>query len=241
MQSLKPLSLFGLLAAFSLHAGAQTVNRNQVVRSQSVARSAPATVATVDAYGNVVRATVRNYNAASIASTPSVGGMIAHQGIYGPQNSARIAPGYPYGVSSNIYYPPSYPYPTVNVDVTNNYYFPEQDQVYRGPLLPSIIAQSQPPWTPRTPVVPSYGGYIPAPAYPAYGVPVYGYPTIPYGAYGYPAPAYGTTTTYIGGTGYGTVITQSQSNGFGVSVGRGGLSVQLGNRNTTTTTTVTPF
>lgn len=222
MQLLKPLSLLGLVATLSLNAGAQTATQQA-----TISKKAPTSFATVDSFGNVVK-TTRRYS----QPNPSVGAIIAQQGIYGPQNSP-----------STVYCPPSYPYPPTNFGVTNNYFFPEQPYSIpfdNGGNFSSSITVI-PLGTAYTTYsnYPNYGGYAAPQPYPGYA-----YPPAPYGAYpGYGYPAYGTTTTttITGGTGYGSVSTQSQNNGFGVSIGRGGVSVKAGSQNSSSSTVVRPY
>ncbi|PQV65046.1 hypothetical protein B1R32_10253 [Abditibacterium utsteinense] len=236
MQFLKLPFLLGALGATTLVGSAQ-------------AQTSSHTSKTVDAAGNVTRTTTQT----PLSNAPSAAAFIAGQGVLGANSTTSSARSYRgRGRGSRDYYypaPPAYPYPA---PAYNNYYYP---------ALPSTTEITPRPynWTvPSTitniPLGTYYNGY-PAPAYPSYP----GYPSYPAAGYGYPAPAYGYPApaygypaypgvpypayggVYYNGVGNGGIYSQSQDSGYGLSVGNGGISVQLGNRRTTSSTTVTRY
>lgn len=206
--------LLGVFATTGLAAHAQTQPAPNPQSSRSLT--------TVDAAGNVVLSPSANSSISSDRSRRNRNDGYRNGGIY---YSPPVVPyyGYPYA-------PP-----------VNNFYYPQVPTT-------TIIGQTNYSWQkPVTITSIPLGGYYngyPAPAYPGYPYPVYGYPAPAYGypAYpGFPYPGYGNTTTYIYGNAPGTIFSQSQTGGYGVSLGKGGLSVQLGNQRSTSTTTVTRY
>ncbi len=215
------------------------------------------TYTAVDAFGNLVRRPTPKVG----ISAPTEADLAAAQAVAGgatanasdrtrggrDNRNDRIRGGTIYYGPAVPYYP--YPYPAPGI---NNYYFPAQ---------PSTTVIGRPNYAWEKPVTITsiplgttyYGGY-PAPVYPgcpSYPAPAYGY-GYPAPNYGYPAPVYGYsgypgvpfpygTTTYIYGSGNGSIYSQSQSGGYGVSLGNGGLSVQFGNRRSSSSTTVTGY
>lgn len=229
------LGVVGAIGATSLVAHAQTQNAPATQSSRSLT--------TVDAAGNVVLSPSPSGASSSVSSDRSRrnrNDSYRNGGIY---YSPPLFPNYGYP-----YAPP-----------VNNFYYPAQPTT-------TIIGQTNYSWQKPVTItsIPlggyyggNYGGY-PAPAYPGYPQPGYPYPApgygFPAGGYGYPAPSYGypvygyptypsygNTTTYIYGNAPGTIFSQSQNGGYGVSLGRGGLSVQIGNQRSTSTTTVTRY
>lgn len=211
---------------------------------------------TVDANGNLVRVSVRNpaLQSNGIAQKRESGGVTSSDRTRrwreGDRND-NVRRGTTYYVPAVPYYPYPYAAPTYN-----NYYYPEQPTT--TVVSPPHFSWSHPPTITSIPLGTTYYGGYPAPAYPNYPAPAYGYPAPAYGypaaptygypapAYGYPAygyptyPAYGTSTTIIG-AGTGSIYSQSQTGGYGFSLGSGGFSVQLGNQRSSTSTTVTGY
>lgn len=151
-------------------------------------------------------------------------------------NRFGYAAPYPNGYNNYNYPPPGYGYPAPGYPapgypVPNYGYpaYPVQNNAYTIPL-----GQQPYSWSGNNSitVVPLTPGY----AYPApysYPVPAYGYP-VP--AYNYPVPTgYGNPYGY----GYGNGTYSSNSTGYGITFGRGGLSASIGGSNTTSRSSTT--
>lgn len=213
MQFLKIPFLLGALAITIVAANSQT---RQKMRAST----------NIDSFGNVTRTFPEKTSVTTGQSAVEANSTASSARIY--RGRGRD--------SRDRFYPPQpiYPYPAPAPVYNNNYYYP---------ALPSTVELGQRPhkWSiPNTittiPLGTTYNGYS-TPGYPSYP----GYPAPPYG---YPAPAYGYPAyggTYYNGVGTGSVYTESQTGGYGLSIGQGRLSVQLGNRRSTTTTTVTQY
>lgn len=237
---------FSLLAIFGATSVAQAQN--------AVVPDAPSQIyTTVDAFGNVIRSQAPDAALQANGGTSNV--VSSDRNRHGRDgndrdrddkirlNNGYYVPGNYVGGYYNQY--PYYGAPAYN----NNYYYP---------AVPTTTVLTRPAQSWATPSTITsiplgnnyYGGYpaypYPCSPYPAYPAPVYGYPAPAYGyqapTYGYPALPYpyGTTTT-IYGAGNGTIFSQSQTGGYGFSLGNGGLSVQLGNQRSTSTTTVSRY
>lgn len=247
--------LAGALLLSTLSASAQiTMGQSYWVpapATQSTSQTPSHSYTSVDAYGNVTRTTVQT----PLAGATSVPGLIANQAVLGANSTTtssfsygnaygnrgrdrddRYCPPayYPQGYYPPAYYPPAYPaypYPYPYPAVSNNYYYPATP--YTVPVKERDFNWSHVPTVTVAPTSTYYGGNYPAPpAYPYYPA----YPTpYPYGNYGYP---YGTTTTIIGSD-RGGIYSQSQSSGYGLSVGTGGVSAQVSNNRSSSSTVVT--
>ncbi len=124
-------------------------------------------------------------------------------------------------------------YPAYPNDPTPSYGYPTQGYGYPAPAYGYPAYTYPPTYGYPTCGYPDYG-------YPTYGYPAYGYPTYRYPTYpGVPYPASGGI--YYNGVGTGSIYVESQNSGYGLSLGNGGLSVQLGNRRSTSTTTVSRY
>jgi hypothetical protein len=265
MQYRKYSFLVGALLLTSLTANAQRgvgigvgqtqwreVPSNQARNAQTPARS----YTSVDAYGNVTRTTAQTPG----TNSTSVAGMIANQAVRGATATSNTTLGFSnsygnsysnsYGNISNGYcppgyyqpgyYPPAYPsaYPYPYPGVSNNYYYPATP--YTIPISPRRYDWEHQATITVAPIGGYAGGYA-APAYP-YPYPAYPMPYPYANAYpyqGYPYPYAGNTTTIISGTNNAGITTQFRSSGYGLSVGRGGVTGQISNRNTTSSTVVT--
>lgn len=232
--------LFGVLGATALSAVAQTA---------PLPAPSPGSLTSVDSFGNMVRV---NSNGAGInpggVGSNSVSSDRTRRGDRNDFGRGGNRGGVRYNVPVNPYYPYGYP-----AQSYNNYYFPPQ-------IPTTIVGSTNYSW--QKPItITSIGGFysgFPAPVYPApgygygYPAPGYGYPVQGYGhpnqGYGFPNPGYGYPggfpygpSTYIYGNAPGTIYSQSQTGGYGFSVGNGGVSIQLGNRQSSTSTTVTRY
>ena len=208
--------LLAALTATGLSAGAQSPSRSYT---------------SVDAFGNVIRQTVQT----PLAGASSVPGLIAQQGILGANttSSSTAIYGNPYGYNGyhNGGYPPAYGYSYPGT-VNNNYYYPAQPS--SGPLSPPSYSWEKPTWITNIPIGGGYANNYPNGYGYGYGAP----PVYPGYGYGYGYPAY--NGTYYNGAGSGTIITQSQNSGYGVAIGRGGVTGYFDNRNSSSSTVVTP-
>lgn len=217
----------------------------------------------VDAYGNVTRTTVQSpVGQPTYNTTPSMAAALANQAMiraYGAPNTSLKFNQPNNGYNGNgwrdhrdddrdddeycppsrpAYYPPAYPapYPYPYAYPTNNYYYPASP--YTIPIGPQKYDWQTPPTITVAPTGNYAGGYG-APAYP-YPYPAYPTPypyANPYPGYPYYYP--GSTTTIITGSGQGSISTQSSTSGYGLSVGKGGVSANINNRQSSSTTTVT--
>lgn len=216
------------------------------------------TYTVVDAYGNVTRTTVQapSPNNAHVAprgtfgssgtAAPSVPVLIARQGVAGSSDLAPSIYGsvYPYN-GAYVYCPPGSPYPAVPGAVINNYYYPEYPS--SGPISPAPFSWAQPSRITNIPLGQTGAGYA-SPSYPSYGYPGYagyGYPAYPYGNNPYAAYPYGAypgypTGTYFSYNGVGSagLSTQTQRSSYSASFGRGGVSVNVGQSRSSSSTTV---
>lgn len=138
-----------------------------------------------------------------------------------------------FGYSNATPYPNYNPYPQPNYGYPAPIYppaYPVPGTAYQSNFGSSIFPSGNNLTViPLTPVY-AYPAPYPVPAYP-YPVPAYGYP-VP--AYGYPAPA---PAPYPYGYGNGTY--SSNSTGYGITFGRGGLSASIGGSNTTSRSSTT--
>lgn len=212
-----------------------------VASAQKAPASNPAnsSFTVVDANGNLIRNTrPRMTPAAEPVAEEATPTASSDRSRRGRDRHDTIRSGTTYFVPAP-YYPYPYPYPA---PAYNNFYFPEQPTT-------TVIGTTRFPWQRPTTIttIPQggyYGGYpVPGyPTYPAYGYPApgYGYPVPTYGYPGVPYPAYGTTT-YVYGNAPGSVYSQSQTGGYGFSIGNGGISIQLGKNRSSSQTTVTHY
>lgn len=134
------------------------------------------------------------------------------------------------------------------------YGYPSQGYGYPSPVYPA--ASAYPYTAPLGPassvtVIPLNNGYQTCPpsySYGAYNCPPYTYPSYGYPAYGYPgygytypvqtAPSCGTSIPYpvYVQPGIGSYSTTRSSTGFGLRAGSGGVSINLGGSNYSSTT-----
>jgi hypothetical protein len=231
------------------------VASNAAAHAQFGAPPSSHSYTTVDPYGNRTTTTVQT----PLADAKSVPGLIAGQGVlgsrttssttlshrngYGRPGSNRYRPTYPnypypapapYGYPAPYAYPSPYPYP-YSGGVTNNYYYPQHP--YTIPVGPDMNGRGPSASITVLPSIPSYGPYAAPPLYPTYP-----YPGVPYPAPAYPSypyPAYGGS--YIFGSGNGSIESRSQSSGYGLSVGKGGIRGGFNNNRTSTSTTITTY
>ncbi|MBW3634939.1 MAG: hypothetical protein KY445_00560 [Armatimonadetes bacterium] len=263
MHAFRSLSLLSLIGALALSANAQTATQgataprtNTVDSFGNVVRTTVRPSASVSTYSSnssiggliaqqgvngsaktmspKLRAGYSNYNYGNSGYTNSYNNGYTNGYTNGYSNGYNNGFNNGYNNSPNSYYPPvRYPVPNP-YGTTNNYYLPEP--AYSIPL-PGGAGES-PTWITSIPL-----GTTTTYAAPPYAYPGYGYPA-PHGVYPgpiYGAPAYGSTTTIYGGTGFGGVYSQSQSSVFGVSIGRGGVSVKIGSQNSNSSTVVRPY
>lgn len=270
MQAFKLSFLLGALSVTALAGHAQTQDAQSDITVDAAGNVTRTSRTKADTRDTVASNSVASNSVASNSVASNVAGVepaksatATSDRIYrgrGRANNSR-------GDSRIYYYPaqPAYPYP-YPAPAYNNYYYPAlpsttvvgaepykwsiPSTVTNVPLGSTYNGYSVPAY-PNYPApaygypAPAYGYPAPAYGYPAYGYPAPAYPAPAYPAYGYPAypgvpyPAYGGI--YYNGVGTGSIYSESQTGGYGFSLGNGGLSVQLGNRRSTSTTTVTRY
>jgi hypothetical protein len=191
---------------------------------------------TTEADGTVIETPVQSANqpARDYKSTDALprsavgkGARITDPNFYNPQprqnnNGTGVA-------RSRIFVGNSYPY-------YPGYYYQPPRQPYGGPIG-SGNGYVNPPWINVFPLDNGGGGYVP---YPPYGAPGYGYPgygpgygypggvpVYPNGYYGYQSPPVWVHNGVTNGN--GSYYQENNSRQNGISVGRGGVRLNVGN------------